>query len=206
MTSSELPPGWRWTTLDEVCEINPRRPLKARVQPETNVTFIPMAAVSEDTGAITHATVRPYRDVSRGYTYMQDGDVIFAKITPCMQNGKHAIVRDTLNGLAFGSTEFHVLRPSDNLDARFLHAFLRRKEFLQDAERHFKGTAGQQRVPKEFLASTPFPLPPVREQRDLLADLAQRLSALERARKAALAQLAAIDHLSDATLRQVFQP
>ena len=200
MRGSELPPSWRWTTLDEVCEINPRRPSEGARATGTNVTFIPMAAVSEEAGAITHATVRPYKDVSRGYTYMQDGDVIFAKITPCMQNGKHAIVRDTLNGLAFGSTEFHVLRPSDILDARLLHAFLRRKEFLQDAERHFKGTAGQQRVPADFLASVPFPLPPVREQHRLVARLHQQAAALNRARDSARSKLVKIAALQTALL------
>ena len=197
--------GWRWTTLEEVCHINPPRPSELRVPPDTSVTFVPMAAVSDDAAAITHATVRPYKDVSRGYTYMQDGDVIFAKITPCMQNGKHAVVRDTLTGWAFGSTEFHVLRPSANLDARLLHAFLLRKEFLQDAERNFKGTAGQQRVPKEFLASTPFPLPPVSKQHRLVADLARQFSALERVRTAAQAQLCAADVLSRAALHQAFE-
>lgn len=165
-----------------------------------------MTAVSDKAAAITHATVRPYKAISRGYTYMQDGDVIFAKITPCMQNGKHAIVRDTLTGWAFGSTEFHVLRPSAILDARLLHAFLLRKEFLREAEGHFKGTAGQQRVPKDFLASTRFPLPPLREQLGLIADLARRFSALERARTAAQAQLEAISALSEATLRRAFEP
>lgn len=202
---SRVPPTWRWTTLEEVCQINPPRP-SMHIPPETPVTFVPMAAVSDNAAAITHATVRPYKEVSRGYTYMQDGDVIFAKITPCMQNGKHAIVGDTLTGCAFGSTEFHVLRPSPDLDARLLHAFLLRKGFLQEAERHFKGTAGQQRVPKGFLASASFPLPPLQEQRRLINGLTRQLSALEHARTAALAQLAAIDLLSDATLRQVFEP
>lgn len=204
MTGNGLPKSWRWTTLEEICEINPRRPAELHVPPDARVTFVPMTAVSEEAAAITHATVRPYKDVSRGYTYMQDGDVIFAKITPCMQNGKHAVVRNTLTGVAFGSTEFHVLRPSATLDARLLHAFLLRKEFLQDAERHFKGTAGQQRVPKDFLASTRFPLPPLREQRHLVADLARRFSTLARARTAVQAQLEAISALSEATLRQAF--
>ena len=197
--------GWRWTTLGEVCQINPPRPRRLRIPPNTRITFVPMAAVSDEAAAVTQPIVRRYRDVSRGYTYMQDGDVIFAKITPCMQNGKHAVVRDTLTGCAFGSTEFHVLRPSASLDARFLHAFLLRKEFLRDAEGHFKGTAGQQRVPKEFLASTPFPLPPVSEQRRIIAQLTRGSSALARARSAAQGQLRALGGLSQAAIRQAFQ-
>ena len=203
---ARLARGWRWERLEDVCEINPKRPPGVPISPDTDVTFVPMAAVCEKAGAVTRATVRSYKDVSHGYTHMQDGDVIFAKITPCMQNGKHAIVSDTLTGCAFGSTEFHVLRPSEALDARLLHAFLLRQGFLRDAERHFKGTAGQQRVPKEFLASTPFPVPPLSEQHRLVAYLESTCSASDRARTAAQAQLAAINALSDATLRQAFQP
>lgn len=202
--SRELPDGWRWVKLAEVCQINPRRPRNLAISPETDVTFIPMAAVSDQSAAITGAISRPYTEVSRGYTYMEDGDVIFAKITPCMQNGKHAIVRDTRAGFAFGSTEFHVLRPSDVLDARLLHSFLLRPEFLQEAERSFTGTAGQQRVPKEFMASVSFPLPPIGEQHCIIARLEEQLATTERARSAALAQLAAIEAMPQALLRQIF--
>ena len=202
--SDQLPDGWRWVKLAEVCQINPRRPRNLAISPETDVTFVPMAAVSDQFAAITGAINRPYAEVSRGYTYMEDGDVIFAKITPCMQNGKHAIVRDTRTGFAFGSTEFHVLRPSDVLDARLLHSFLLRSEFLQEAERNFTGTAGQQRVPKEFMASVSFPLPPLDEQHRIVARLEEQLTTAERARSAALAQLAAIEAMPQALLRQIF--
>ena len=202
--SDQLPDGWRWVKLAEVCQINPRKPHNLVISPETDVTFVPMAAVSDQFAAITAAISRPYAEVSRGYTYMEDGDVIFAKITPCMQNGKHAIVRDTQTGFAFGSTEFHVLRPSDALDARLLHSFLLRPEFLQEAERSFTGTAGQQRVPKEFVASVSFPLPPLNEQRQIVAQLEEQMATAERARSAALAQLAAIEAMPQALLRQIF--
>ena len=204
MTDSELPKGWRWAALSEICEINPRRPRNLAVGPETEVTFVPMSAVSDQFAAITGAVERPYQEVSRGYTYMEDGDVIFAKITPCMQNGKHAIVRDTRTGFALGSTEFHVLRPSEKLDARLLHSFLLRPEFLREAEHHFTGTAGQQRVPKEFMAATLFPLPPFDEQQRIVARLEEQMATAERARAAAQAQLTAIEAMPQALLREIF--
>jgi len=203
---SPLRRTWRWATLGEVCEINPRRPRNLDVAPSTLVTFIPMSAVSEKDAAIIQLTHRPYAEVSRGYTYMEDGDVIFAKITPCMQNGKHAIVRDTLTGFALGSTEFHVLRPSGEIDARLLHHFLLRAEFLREAQRNFTGTAGQQRVPPEFVSSSQFPLPPIDEQRRIVRELDEQTAAIERARAAVQAQLDAIDTLLTAALRLAFTP
>ena len=163
-----------------------------------------MKAVGEVGVGLTAPEVRSYDSVARGYTYMEDGDVIFAKITPCMQNGKHAIVRDTLNGFAFGSTEFHVFRPTEELDASFLHPFLLRTEFLREAQHNFTGTAGQQRVPKEFIASALFPLPPIHEQRRLVAQLQEQTAAIEDARSTAQAQLDALDALPAAALRLAF--
>lgn len=200
--AARLPRGWRSVTLGEVCEINPRRPSDLRPTDNTAVTFIPMKAVGAGGIGVTEPEVRPYHTVARGYTYMEDGDVIFAKITPCMQNGKHATVRDALNGFAFGSTEFHVIRPVEEIEPLLLHRFLMRSEFLEEAQRHFTGTAGQQRVPKEFLSATVFPLPPTKEQRRI----GRAFSAIEDARAAAIAQLAAIDELSDTLLKRLFAP
>lgn len=164
------------------------------------VTFIPMKAVGTNGTGIVTPEVRTYQAVKRGYTYMKDGDVIFAKITPCMQNGKHAIVSGTLNGTAFGSTEFHVLRPSDTLDALLVHQFLLRSEFLREAERNFTGTAGQQRVSKEFVAASMFPLPPSDEQ----GSIVMRLRAMKTIRSAALDQLVAARALADSLIQRLF--
>ena len=205
MTSARpLPGGWRWAALGEVCEINPRRPRNLPAAPDEIVTFIPMSAVNEDASAVTQPQERPLAEVTRGYTYMEDGDVIFAKITPCMQNGKHAIVGDTLTGFAFGSTEFHVLRPSDAIHPVWVHRFLLQPSVLREAQQHFTGTAGQQRVPKQYLIEKLIPLPPVEEQRRIVADLEARMEAAGRARNAAEAQLAAVLALPAALLRDAF--
>ncbi len=135
---------------------------------------------------------------------MEDGDVIFAKITPCMQNGKHAIVQDTVGGIAFGSTEFHVLRPSSLVDAQFLHQFLLQPSFLVEAQRNFRGAVGQQRLPKEFLIEHALPLPPLDEQRRIVARLETQLAEIDRARRAAQARLDALDALSPALMRLSF--
>lgn len=106
----QLPDGWRWVPLGEVCEINPRRRDLRRAE-DALTTFVPMSAVEEAGRGISHPEQKPFREVKRGYTSFGEGDVLFAKITPCMQNGKHAIARNLIDGVGFGSTEFHVLRP-----------------------------------------------------------------------------------------------
>ena len=204
--SGELPEGWRWAKLGEMCDVNPRRPRDLRISPQDQVTFIPMRAVSGEMAEVVSAETRRYEDVARGYTYMEEGDVIFAKITPCMQNGKHAIVHDTLTGVAFGSTEFHVLRAKEEVDPRLIHRFLLRPEFLREAEQNFTGTAGQRRVPKEFLSESPFPVAPLDEQRRIVARLEKQIAAASRAREAAAAQLVAIEGIPAALLREIFPP
>ena len=200
-----LPDGWRWTTLGEACVINPRRPRGLDLAPDEPVTFIPMNAVDDEHAMVARPQTRPYGEVSRGYTYMEEGDVIFAKITPCMQNGKHAIVRETISGIAFGSTEFHVLRATDAVHPIWIHRFLLQPHFLKEAEHNFTGTAGQQRVPKEFLINKSIPLPPLAEQHRIVAALETRLAAAERARRAALSQLNALEAMPAALLRKVFE-
>ena len=174
------------------------------LSPEEQVTFVPMAAVDESAAAIASPQVRQFREVAKGYTYMEEGDVIFAKITPCMQNGKHAILTDTLTGIAFGSTEFHVLRPTDQVLSTWVHRFLLRPELLAEAQSRFTGTAGQQRVPKDFLIEKAIPLPPLKEQHQIVIQLETQLAAAKRARQAAHAQLDALDAMSAALLREIF--
>ncbi len=199
----ELPTGWRWATLGDVCQINPRRPSFDR-DDDTPTTFIPMAAVDELMGIIKTSIIRPFGEVKKGYTYFEGGDVLFSKITPCMENGKHAIANNLIDGIGFFTTEFHVLRPSNLLSAEWLNFYLRQPEILQKAANHFTGAVGQQRVPAGFLADLEIPLPPLPEQRRIAALLTEQLTVVEQARKAAEAQLAAINDLPATLLRQAF--
>ena len=163
-----LPENWRIAQLHEVCVLNPPRPKLARAD-DIPTSFIPMSAVSESGRGISVPETRPFYAVKKGYTYFEDGDIIFAKITPCMQNGKHAIVRNLLGGFGFGSTEFHVLRPLPGIECEWIHKFLIQPRVLQDAKAHFTGAVGQQRVPDSYLASLDIPVPPLPEQRRIAA-------------------------------------
>jgi type I restriction enzyme S subunit len=150
-----------------------------------------MAAVSDVSGAIAAPLLRKFGQVSRGYTHFKNGDVIWAKITPCMENGKAAVAEGLSNGVACGSTEFYVLRSTGAVEPRFLHRFLRQKRYRQTAAQAMTGAVGQRRVPKSFLLSTAFPLPPLAEQRRIVARLEQ-LEARSRRARAALQDLPAL--------------
>lgn len=175
---------WPEVTLGDLCAINPRLQRSNCPEDEVLVSFVPMAAVDEFEGAIKEADARPYRSVAKGFTYFRDGDVLFAKITPCMENGKAALADGLIGGVGFGSTEFHVLRPDGRLDRRFLYHLIRQPEFRRRAKASFTGTAGQQRVPTAFLESFAIRLPTLAEQHRIV-DILDRAATIRRLRQQA---------------------
>lgn len=140
-----------------VCDINPRTRLG--LADSDLVSFVPMADVDEHLGRITGCQSRPYGEVKKGLTPFQERDVLFAKITPCMQNGKAAIASGLIGGVGFGSTEFHVLRAGSDVTPEYLFALVRLQSFRNHAMSAFTGSAGQQRVPTEFLRQFRLPVP-----------------------------------------------
>lgn len=164
-----LPIGWRWSNLGVVAQVNP--PRTNPESEETEVSFLAMGDVSED-GRIRNIQTRRYSDVAKGFTSFIDGDVLVAKITPCFENGKGAPVSGLMNGLGFGSTEFHVVRARHELALpAFLHLHTRTEPFRTLGERSMVGSAGQKRVPADFLRAYPIALPPVLEQERIAAIL-----------------------------------
>lgn len=163
---------WPTVLLLDVCQLNPKLSAAKKPFSDLSVTFVPMAAVDERLAAITALEVRPYAKVQKGYTPFREGDVLFAKVTPCMENGKAAIARDLVNGLGFGSTEFHVLRPDTRLLlAEYLLHFIRQPRFREQAKAAFVGTGGLQRVPQDFFKRVKLPLPPLLEQKRIVESL-----------------------------------
>ncbi len=151
--------GWRTELLGDVAEVNPPRD---QLPPDAHVSWVPMGALNEQNGTIA-SEERKAGEVRRGYKQFRKGDVLFARITPSMQNGKCAIFTGPTS-IGYGSTEFHVIRPHDDQQARWIHRFLRTKEIRTLATRHFTGTAGQQRVPADFLRRLSIPVPEKAEQ------------------------------------------
>lgn len=178
-----LKKGWDLKPIAEVAEINPPRGKITAYPDDLEVSFVPMSTVDDVTGRITKAETRQLGEVRKGYTFFIDGDVIFARITPCMQNGKSAIAKGLKNGIGFGSTEFHVMRPTSKILAEWLHALVRHKDFKDDAATHFKGTAGQQRVPQSFLESKKIPVPSMSEQHRIVAHLDNLQSKIDELKK-----------------------
>jgi type I restriction enzyme S subunit len=203
MDKSKIQNDWRTVKLGEVCELNPRRP-KFNRPLNTLTTFVQMSAVAENGGGIVRPETRPFGEVAKGYTYFAEGDVIFAKITPCMQNGKHAIAGNLLDGIGFGSTEFHVFRPGGEIISEWILNFLLQPTVMIEATHHFTGAVGQQRVPENYLANLEIVLPPVVEQRRIVSRLQKQMEEVARAQIAAQAKLEGIEALPAALRRAAF--
>lgn len=156
--------------LCDVVNINPSVRFSSNIE---EITFIPMEAIDEEYGEIT-SNYRKKVSGSAGFTRFMQGDLIWAKITPCMQNGKSAIVKKTINGYACGSTEFFVLRCNKNkIYVNYLFYIMHLKKLLEYATNFFGGNAGQQRVSKDFLLNLEIPLPPLSKQTEIASRLQQ---------------------------------
>jgi type I restriction enzyme S subunit len=175
---------WPLERLGKVCAINPRLPRFHGLADDDVISFVPMAAVNEAEGRVVSPQARPFSEVKKGYTHFVNGDVLFAKITPCMENGKAAIAQELHGGHGFGSTEFHVMRPGPHVLAEWIFYFVRRQAFRAEAKRSFTGTAGQQRVPTTFMESAILPVPPLKEQRRIVDILSQAEGILRLRREA----------------------
>lgn len=199
----DLPDGWQWKKLGEAAQINPR-PSKLRQDEDLEVSFIPMKCVKEESGEIDLSEIKPYKDVKKGFTSFENGDVIFAKITPCMENGKIAVVENLKNGVGFGSTEFHVFRCSPILNNKLLFYFLLQKSFRDEAKQNFAGAVGQQRVPKKFLENYLIPIPPPNAQQKIISKIEAAFSLLGDAIERQKQNIQRIEGLKRAVLEEVF--
>lgn len=180
--SGELPEGWAIARIGDVFEVNPRKPAADHVREDAPVSFVPMGAVDADRGAITAPEERTFGAVRKGYTAFADGDVLLAKITPCFENGKAAVASSLRNGLGFGSSEFHVFRPQGAVLAPYLFYFLRQPQLRAEAAEFMTGTAGQARVPIDYLRDLELPIPPLAEQHRIVDKVEALLEQVRRAK------------------------
>ncbi len=165
--------------LGQVVDINP--PSKVTGLPDNSVAFLAMADISEE-GRVDSVQQRPLAEVQKGYTVFQAGDVLMAKITPCFENGKAAFVESLPTQVGFGSTEFHVLRPSEEVDPKFLFHLVWNQNFRRLGASRMTGSAGQKRLPATFLADYEFSLPSLNEQQRIAAIL-DKVESLRRKRQ-----------------------
>ena len=161
---SDIPNDWPFVRMDAIAHINP--PRKVVVTQNQNITFLAMEDVS-NSAQVIGGKIRPYGEVSSGYTSFSENDILIAKITPCFENGKGAHVQKLENQIGFGSTEFHVLRAGPKVHDRFLFYLTTGHKFRRRGQENMQGSAGQRRVPTDFVKSYRFPLPPLPEQRKI---------------------------------------
>lgn len=175
----EIPASWEWCHVADILQINP----KNKIDDNVDAAFIPMEKIKATyLSEFTYAT-KKWKDIKNGFTHFADGDIAFAKITPCFQNRKSMILRDLPNGIGAGTTELKVLRPyCDTIDAYYLLFFLESAYFVEQAV--FKGTANQQRIITGYLENKLFPLPPLAEQKRIVAKLEELLPIVEQYGKA----------------------
>ena len=168
-----LPEGWCWCEPQDLGRIAPRND----VPDDLPVGFVPMTNVPTDYRRPVTYESRPWKEIKKGYTHIADGDIAVAKITPCFQNGKSCVVKGLPNGLGAGTTELLVLRPVLGVvHPNYLLLFFKSPDFLSHGVGLMTGTAGQQRVPVEYFASVPLPLPPLAEQKRIVAQVDQLMA------------------------------
>lgn len=172
--------GFVIAAIEEVADLNPRMD-KAAIPDDLLISFVPMPAVGAGNGLIDVGNVRPFNEVRKGFTPFLEGDVLFAKITPCMENGKMAVVPKLVNDYGFGSTEFHVLRPKLGMDAKYLYYYVSSNAFRSEAERYMTGAVGQKRVSTAYLKQSKIPVAPPDQQTRIVAEIEKQFSRLDEA-------------------------
>lgn len=165
-----IPVHWGLERLRHLVTLNPSKSEIAGLPDDTEVTFLPMEAIGE-TGEIDVARTRPLAELKNGYTYFADGDLVFAKVTPCFENGKGALIEGLLGGSGFGTTELTVLRPHAAADAQFLRWLIFSDLFRGPGSGEMLGAGGLKRVPDGFVADFPVPWPSPSERQTISAFL-----------------------------------
>ena len=171
----EIPQGWEWCRISSIFQLNP----KIEANDDTLAAFIPMEAISAVYSSEYSYYERRWKEIKSGFTQFADGDIAFAKITPCFQNRKSAVFSNLPNGIGAGTTELKVLRPyGETINRFFALYFLESPYFIDEAT--FKGTANQQRIASGYLENKLFPLPPIEEQCRIANKIAEVVPMVDR--------------------------
>ncbi|EGX6959556.1 restriction endonuclease subunit S [Aeromonas hydrophila] len=162
----ELPAGWEWSMLAEIAAINPRN----EIDDAADASFVPMSLISTSYNGQHEFEARKWGEIKKGFTHFANGDIGIAKITPCFENSKAAVFRGLINGVGAGTTELHIARPyTDYVSALFILLNIKSPIYLKKGEAGMTGTAGQKRLAKDFFSFYPLPIPPLAEQKRIVA-------------------------------------
>ena len=173
----EIPKNWELRRLKYNSSVNPPGK-KSLSDPKMKVNFLPMEKVSED-GNYDLESETEYGNVTLGYTYFEDNDVLLAKITPCFENGKGALVENLKYGFGFGTTEFHILRYNNKIYPKYLYFLTKSHLFRVIGEAFMEGAAGQKRISTDFVKNFPMPTPSLNEQKQIIDYLEKKTSEID---------------------------
>ena len=164
----EIPENWKWVRLGEIVLINPRN----KIDDDIEVSFIPMNLIEAGYKNKYCYEKRLWKNVKSSFTHIKKGDLGIAKITPCFQNRKSAIFDDLINEYGAGTTEINIIRKIiKNFSMKYLLWFVKTEYFINGGVKSFTGTAGQQRINKDYLKMVLIPLPPLAEQKRIVEKL-----------------------------------
>ena len=179
----ELPDGWTWVRINTACIVNPRN----NIDDNTEVSFVPMANISEGYANSFVSDSRLWRNVKTGYTHFAENDIGIAKITPCFENKKSVVFTGLINGYGAGTTELHIIRTISGLIVpEYLLCFAKRNDFILGGVQTFSGDVGQQRVTKDYIANYLVSLPPLNEQKRIISAIKEAYYIIENIEKTKL--------------------
>ena len=162
----DVPESWEWTRTSSLFQVNPRN----RLPDDLDAGFMPMPLLSDGFGNHHDFQIRKWKEIKTGFTHFADGDIVIAKITPCFQNRKSAVISGLPNGFGAGTTELHVLRDhTKKLFMPYCLLIYKTHAFIEKGMKNFSGTAGQQRIGKELISDYLIPIPPLEEQKRIVS-------------------------------------
>lgn len=194
-----LPEGWKWVRLGQVYQINP----KVIADDEKLASFIPMERIAPNMKGAFSFEILPWGKIKKGHTQFADGDVAFAKISPCFENGKSMLISGLKNGIGAGTTELIILRQKYILQ-KYTFYLISNPDFIQKGICTYNGTVGQQRINMDFVRRYPIPLPPLEVQQRIVERIETLFAKLDEAREKAESALESFERRKAAILHKAF--
>lgn len=190
------PKGWRIYKIKDICSVNPTK-REIRIPTSSEISFLPMEDLPINARYFTPIKVKTLNEVQNSYTYFSGEDVLFAKVTPCFENGKAGIPVNLINNIGFGSSELFVLRPNFQIINReYIYSFIGTNHFVSEAIKKLSGTSGLRRVPRTVVENFQIPVPPL----ELQEKFAARMEEIEAQKKIVESTIAELQTLLDSRM------
>lgn len=197
----KLPESWEWKNLGEICEINPRN----KVDDEINISFVSMDKILDGYNNGFFYVIKKWKDVKNSFTHFKQGDIGLAKITPCFENKKSVIFNNLENGIGAGTTELHIIRVGNGVISKFLLWFFKTEKFIKNGILNMTGTTGHKRIPKDFIKNLQIPLPPLKEQEQIVSYLDELSLSIKNLKQNYQTQIKDLQELKQSLLDKAFK-